>query len=314
MPADWAVPVTGGVAAPEAALAYLAGHRRLRGPARGAAGGATRSSCWAPGRSARSRGGWPRCRRRREVTVVARSRRREAAARRRPLRRGLAEGRGPRGRGAAVVIEATGDPAAIAPAVAAARAGGTVVLLGSPRGIDARRGAGRPPAPRVGLVGAHISALATEAQRHGGDPFAALAREVPRTPSPPGGSTRPISRARRSTARARSTSIAASRAARPTPRTWTGRRCRPRSGSGRGVLPGAAGAPAPLPAPAAARGARALRFAVIGCGDIGLANARAVAAAANAEVVLCHDAAPCARGGGRGPRSAPGRRPRSRRR
>ncbi len=31
---------------------------------------------------------------------------------------------------------------------------------------------------------------------------------------------------------------------------------------------------------------------MIGCGDIGLANARAVAAAANAEVVLCHDAAP----------------------
>ena len=75
-----------------------------------------------------------------------------------------------------VVIEATGDPAAFATAVAAAAPGGRVVLLGSPRGTselpfdEIRR-------KRLELVGAHISALATEARRDGGDPFRELAEE-----------------------------------------------------------------------------------------------------------------------------------------
>ncbi len=175
VPAGWAVPVPGGVAAPEAALAYLAviagyGVRRA-GPlagrhvcvlGAGPIGALARrlAALQAPA----------------EVTVVARSRRREAAARADRFV-ALAEGADLADVGAAVVIEATGDPAAIAPAVAAARDGGTVVLLGSPRGITPDAALGDLQRRGIRLVGAHISALATEARRHGGDPFAALARE-----------------------------------------------------------------------------------------------------------------------------------------
>jgi predicted dehydrogenase len=55
--------------------------------------------------------------------------------------------------------------------------------------------------------------------------------------------------------------------------------------------------------------ARPLRFAAVGCGDIGFANARAISAAAGAELVLAYDVAPeladavSARFGGRAVRS-----------
>ena len=251
-------PVPGGVAAPEAALAYLAviagyGVRRA-GPlagrhvcvlGAGPIGALARrlAALQAPA----------------AVTVVARSRRREAAARADRFV-ALAEGADLADVGAAVVIEATGDPAAIAPAVAAARAGGTVVLLGSPRGItpDAALGdaaAPRHPARRRPHQRARHRGAATRRR-----PVRGARTRVPRRRSPPGGSTRPTSRARRSTRARSSTSTAASRAARSTPRTWTGRRCRPRSGSGAASLPPAA-AGGPARAPARAAPARARRCA-----------------------------------------------------
>ena len=74
-----------------------------------------------------------------------------------------------------VVVEATGDPGAIGSAVAAARDGGTIVLLGSPRGVSRAVPVGELRARRLRLVGAHVSALANEAKRSGEDPFRELA-------------------------------------------------------------------------------------------------------------------------------------------
>lgn len=198
---------------------------------------------------------------------------------------------------AAVVVDATGDAEAIGPALRAARDGGTVVLLGSPRGVS-------PDVPlrdlqerRLRLVGAHVSALATQAKREGGDPFGALARAFlegvasGRVPAHDlsGEATDP-----------REVGLMYARlAARELDRVhldWTMLPPAQRL-SGRRLLRWPAlpeTTCAVLPAsPAPARtGAGVLRFAVLGCGDVGDAHARAVARARNAELVLLADAVP----------------------
>jgi predicted dehydrogenase/NADPH:quinone reductase-like Zn-dependent oxidoreductase len=279
VPAAWAVPVPAGVAVGEAALAYLAviagyGLRRA-GPlaglplcvlGAGPIGALARrlAALQAPS----------------EVTVVTRSGRGGARA--------LADGTA--GIGAAVVIEATGDPAAVAPAVAAARDGGTVVLLGSPRGVTPDAALGELQRRGIRLVGAHISALATEARRQGGDPFAGLARTylegiasgrvAAADLAGEAVDPREIVRFYRRLARGEAGAAHLEWEAIPRgERLGLGLRPRRRPAVTRAVPP-------PLPA------GRPLRFAVIGCGDIGLANARAIAAAGNAEAVLCHDAVP----------------------
>ena len=81
------------------------------------------------------------------VTVVATSRRREEEALRAGASAFLLVSDDLDGIGAAAVIEATGDPDAIGSAVAAARPGATVVLLGSPRGVSRASAGRRAPAP-----------------------------------------------------------------------------------------------------------------------------------------------------------------------
>ena len=230
------------------------------------------------------------------VTVVARSRRAEAAA----LERGAARFSLPAdadGIDAATVIEATGDPEGLATAVSAARPGATVVLLGSPRGLTAAATLGEAHRKGLRLVGAHVSALAVEARSASDDPFQVLAsayldalaagrldvsdlvgaatdpREIGHLYRRLGEGAvaaahldwRLVPRAER----VRSKTLVAPPALPP-------RRPRVR-------------AVAPFADP---RPSRRLRFAVIGCGDIGLSNARAVAASDGAELVLCHDSVP----------------------
>lgn len=74
-----------------------------------------------------------------ETIVVARSTRREEAARRGDCDVFLSSERDPSAIaevGASIVFDVTGDPAALSVATTACAAGGTIVLLGSPRGAD----------------------------------------------------------------------------------------------------------------------------------------------------------------------------------
>lgn len=97
-----------------------------------------------------------------EVTAVARTRRGEPVARAGGAGTFLAVGEGARLEDvrANVVIDATGDPAALAGAVAAAAEGGRVVLLGSPRGVTRDAPIAALRARRLTIVGAHVSTLA----------------------------------------------------------------------------------------------------------------------------------------------------------
>jgi 2-desacetyl-2-hydroxyethyl bacteriochlorophyllide A dehydrogenase len=76
---------------------------------------------------------------------------------------------------APVVIEATGDPDAIATAVEAAAPGGRVVLLGSPRGATRSLPVELIRAKELELVGAHVNTLAALGELNGTDEFRAEA-------------------------------------------------------------------------------------------------------------------------------------------
>jgi 2-desacetyl-2-hydroxyethyl bacteriochlorophyllide A dehydrogenase len=96
-----------------------------------------------------------------DVTAVARSRRGEAAALAGGARAFLALGEDAdlEHVRADVVIDATGDPAALEHAVAAAGGGGRVVLLGSPRGVTKDVPVASIRAKHLTVIGAHISTL-----------------------------------------------------------------------------------------------------------------------------------------------------------
>ncbi len=66
-------------------------------------------------------------------------------------------------------MEATGDPEAIATAVAACADGGRIILLGSSRGAGAELPLPAMRRKRLELIGAHISALPGESRRAGAD-------------------------------------------------------------------------------------------------------------------------------------------------
>jgi 2-desacetyl-2-hydroxyethyl bacteriochlorophyllide A dehydrogenase len=231
-----------------------------------------------------------------QLSVVARSRRHEhsaafAGADFRLIDQGLAD------LGAAVVIDATGDPHAIGDAFAAARDGGTVVLLGSPRGISAAVPVAALQARRLRLVGAHISALAVEAKRSGDDPFRELATTFL------GGLAAGTISAADLTGEGvdpREVGLMYRRLADGTidsahldwRRLSEGQRVRRRYAVHMPLLPPIAGSvPAEAPKPVAVL-AQSLRFAVVGCGDIGLSNARAIARSRNADLVLVFDELP----------------------
>ena len=308
MPAAWATPIPDGVELEQAALVYLAiisgyGVERaaLRPGDRLCVVGAGPIGTLAQRLAVLRQPG--------HVTVVASSSRREEAARRGGAYRFLTAADAPEGVDADAVIEATGDPGGLATAVAAARQGGTVVLLGSPRGTTPGDVLTSAQRKSLRLVGAHISALATAARHAERDPFQELAQAFlaglssgALTASDLVGEAldpreaqlvyRRLARGEidgghfdwgrlPAAQRVRSRSLMAPPRLRPRPAS----RLRPPE----------------LGRPPAAGG---VRFALVGCGDVGLHNARAIAAARGAELVACHDpveslaAAACERFGG----------------
>ena len=296
VPASWATPVPGGVSVQEAALVYLAviagyGIRRA-----GAIAGAPVCVIGAgpigalAHRIAMLEEPGP-------VTVVAASRRREAVALRAGAGRFLTAAEGTDGIEAAAVIEATGDPDALHAAVAAARPGGTVVLLGSPRGVTRAAPLAEIQRKALRIVGAHVSAFGTEAKRSSTDPLAEEARgflealaagrldvgDLAGEPVDP----REIGLVYR---RLGSGDLGAAHL--DWARLPRSERVRTRRlGSPPSTSPRPAALPA-LPTPRAAATGRPLRFAVVGCGDIGFTNARAIAAADGAELAVAFDVVP----------------------
>jgi UDP-N-acetyl-2-amino-2-deoxyglucuronate dehydrogenase len=291
VPVAWATPVPEGVEPAEAALVYLAiiagygvrragdiGGRRLCVVGAGTIGALAlrMARLSAPG----------------HTTVIATSRAREKAM----LERGADAFRTAAdadGVGAHIVIEATGDPQALRTAVAAAADGATIVLLGSSRGTTDAVPIAELQRRNLRMVGAHISCLATEAKRLDHDPFQDLAGAY--IDALAGGSLRADDLVG-DPADPRELGALYHRLADGTARAgyvdWT------RIPRGERVRVGSVlAAPSLLPARARAvtapvpdtTSAGSLRFAVIGCGDIGGSNAKAIAAAGNAELALSYD-------------------------
>jgi predicted dehydrogenase/NADPH:quinone reductase-like Zn-dependent oxidoreductase len=202
-----------------------------------------------------------------------------------------------------VVIDATGAPEGFAVAVAAARERGRIVLLGSPRGVSdvplqqVRR-------KRLTIVGAHISALATVARRTGTDPFEELAETFLQALA--AGTLRVddlaevVADPREATAFYRrlatdSSLVGARFDWSLLPGEQRARRAKfvSRPSLDRdGLEPD--GSPLVVPARRALPDRRldaaaALRVGLLGCGEIGAQNARAIAAARNAELVASFD-------------------------
>lgn len=194
--------------------------------------------------------------------------------------------------GAAAVIDAAAQNDTLELAASAAAEGARIVLLGSPRGPQ------QLPLTALGdrrltLVGAHISRLAGERAETGRDDFRRFADEFlagvrdgridvadligeavdPREPE-----------------------LAYRRLADRTLRAahfdWTLLPESERNASAP-LVPRRGSAPVAVAAPARPRvSGEPLGFAVVGCGDIGLENAAAIARAGNARVVTCFDAVP----------------------
>jgi 2-desacetyl-2-hydroxyethyl bacteriochlorophyllide A dehydrogenase len=292
VPASWTTPVPADVDIEHAALVYLAmiaayGVRRagVRTGAHVCVVGAGTIGSLASRFAALAHPG--------SVTVIATTRRREKAALAAGATSFLLASAGGVGIDANIVIEATGDPEAIVTAIDAAAPGATVVLLGSPRGVTKNVRIGAIRAKRLRVVGAHISALAREAKQTPGDPFAEIAREFlaaladgsldvsdligssfdPREPMHAyralvEGLGAGVFDWRRLTSRAHHRQL----------------RALPQPATARSITSGSRAHPAP---PQAAP--RPMRFLLVGCGDIGLANARGIAGAANAQLAVCHD-------------------------
>jgi predicted dehydrogenase len=293
VPADWVSVIPDGVRVEEAALVYLA---IIAGYGLRRAAGVTGDPVCILGtgpigalahRLLMLRDPGP-------VTVVAAGRRGETAALRAGAARFVAVDEGTRGIEAAVVIDATGDPTALPAAVAAARAGATIVLLGSPRGVTPDAALDEIRRRELRVVGAHVSALAAEARRDSIDPFGELSRTflealgagrldvadiVGEAIDP-----REIGLLYRRLARRELRSAHLDWAAIPRANRVVRRRI--------------ASLPQLQRVPVAPRGlaernvqvsGAPLRFAIVGCGDIGYQNAKAVAQATNAELALVHD-------------------------
>ncbi len=113
------------------------------------------------------------------VTVIARSRAKEGIARLGGAARFLvtdADTEEIAALASPVVIEATGDPDAVAVAVAAAGSGARIVLLGSPRGVTTDLPLAAIRAKRLRVTGAHVSTLGSESRLTGVDMYEREAR------------------------------------------------------------------------------------------------------------------------------------------
>src|SRR5687768_8243381 len=209
------------------------------------------------------------------ATVVARSRRREQAAAAGGASFALADAVGEDI--AALVFEASGDPAALALAARLASPGGRIVLVGSPRGV------GELPLEeltrkRLRLVGTHVENLSPLSARTGRDLYAEQARrflEVLRTDGVPVADlAAEVIDPREADAFYRRLARDALARARL---DWT---LLEPGGRARGAAEPFAGAEC------------ALGVALLACGDIGFDNAAAVVAAPNGRLVGCYDPDP----------------------
>jgi predicted dehydrogenase len=207
--------------------------------------------------------------------------------------------------GAPVVVEATGDPNALAVAVAAAGEGGRVVLLGSARGATGAIPHGEIRRKGLHVVGAHVETLRAEARdtsadlhRRQGDRFLALLEagrlavadlvELEVDPRDADAFYRDLAR-RRDLVSARFDWTRLP----PEQRVRQARVLRVPDLRARGSDAVKAPLPARVAAPVvpdrALAAARVLRIGLVGCGDIAVHNAAAVAGAPNATLTACFD-------------------------
>lgn len=246
------------------------------------------------------------------TTVVARSERSRELAGRGGAHRFLIAGRDDDEIGASmasVVIEATGDPAAVASAIRAARPGGRVVLLGSPRGLSQGVPHDEITARRLELLGAHVDTLPARSraagrdlEREEGERFQRILRERRVPLEDLVGERLDPREAGRYYRR-----LAEHGAAERGWFDWTAMQATSPRGRRSLFAPPDVGTHGldlerrplklkPLPpwlsqdlAEPFAGAAGRLRIGLLGCGDIGVDNAAAAAAAPNTELVACYD-------------------------
>ena len=208
-----------------------------------------------------------------------------------------------------LVIDATGDPDAVALAVAAAAPGGRVVLLGSSRGTPAALSVAEVRRKRLTLVGAHVSTIIkrggtmnTDLVRDGAEAFLAGLRDGlisvvdlvgdPVDPRDADDFYRHLASSERSVAHFDWSALPTDDRAR-NQRIWSRPTVRARGLTyGRAPLPPTAELAAHVTRELADpfRGSSGrLRIGLFGCGDIGIANAAAIGRAPNAELVASFD-------------------------
>lgn len=204
--------------------------------------------------------------------------------------------------GVPVVIDATGDPAALEMAIMAAAPHGRVILLGSPRGSTTTRPTELIVRKHLRVIGAHVNGLGREQQNGSAElelptdattaeaavVLDALASDQLKVADLFDGSTIVDPREAALVYRRLATdrSVVGARF------DWVGfsrnghRHASP--ARRRRVRPQRASSPIDLNEPFA--GARGLvGFGIIGCGEIALENAKALAKAPNTSIVACHD-------------------------
>lgn len=164
--------------------------------------------------------------------------------------------------GTPLVVDATGSGSGLAVALDAAADGGRVVLLGSPRTEQADVPLQELHDRRIDLRGAHISQLAEADEQRLSDLFFALLEQ------------------RRFTVK----DVLADYPAHKAPQVYR------RLAEDRAFISAALHWHAPRPAPSRpSLATRPVRFGLLGCGDIGIEDAKALAAADEAELTACHD-------------------------
>lgn len=251
------------------------------------------------------------------AAVVAASRAKQATARLGGARRFLAtddaaDAAEVASLGLPVVIEATGDPQAVPTAIAAAGPGGRVVLLGSPRGVTTAFPISEVRGKGLELVGAHVDTIdageadgGTAARRRLAAEFLAAVADGLDVADLAGEPVDPRDAPRFYRRLAHDRSLVGAHfdwtaLARTTPRRAAPLLSVPNV-SGRGMErkwplpPGGARRPRPalleLGDPFA-NAAGMLSIGLIGCGDIAVSNAAAIAAAPNTRLAACFDPVP----------------------
>jgi predicted dehydrogenase/threonine dehydrogenase-like Zn-dependent dehydrogenase len=210
---------------------------------------------------------------------------------------------------APVVIEATGDPEGLELAVLAARPGGRVVLLGSPRGVTADLPLAAIRAKQLLLVGAHVNTLTLESRLTGVDMYE---REAETFLSLLAGGRVPVEDLLEVVIDPREADAFYRRLARARDIVgarfdWTLLSAKERVGDGRvwrlpdlralgtdfrrrPLSPQSGGRTSIIDYGNPFRGASGrLRIGLLGCGDIGVQNAAAIQASPNVELVACYD-------------------------